>query len=97
MAIPSSEEVRITIPVPADMSRELAILAFAADLTKGQMVRRWLTACIADAKRRHADLAGLSVDDWWSRITHDHQVSRENYERLALVEQQGTRAQDVRD
>lgn len=92
-----SEAVRLTVPISRDLSAHLTLCAFAADLDRGQLVRRWLAASVAEAERRHADLAGLSVDDWLKGISAELATSRENYERLAWVEDRTTRADDVRE
>lgn len=97
MTIFRSEGIRLTVPISADLSRHLTLCAFAADLSRGQLVRRWLAAAVAEAERRHADLAGLSVDKWLEGITHEESIAHQNYERLAYVEDRGTSGDDVRD
>lgn len=77
-----SDTVRLTVPIPADLSRELAVLAFASDLTRGQVVRRALAQWVQEAKTRHAALAGLSIDDWWASVVI-------NWEQTMLLAEQG--------
>ena len=96
MSFPS-ESVRLTVPISRDLSHHLTLCAFAADLSRGQLVRRWLAAAVAEAEHRHADLAGLSVDKWLEGISPELATARQNYERLALVEDRGSRVDDVRD
>lgn len=97
MSIFRTEGVRLTVPISEDLSRHLTLCAFAADLSRGQLVRRWLAAAVAEAERRHADLAGLSVDKWLEGISKELAATRENYESLALVVDRGSCVDDVRD
>lgn len=60
-----SRVVRLTIPIPEELSERLSVLAYQCDLTRGQLVRRYLSESAARAARGFADLAGESVEEWW--------------------------------
>lgn len=76
-----SETVRLTVPIPADLSRHITLCAFAADLSRGQLVRRWLALAVADAEQRHADLLGKTVPEWLEGISLELAETRESIER----------------
>lgn len=78
-----SEGVRLTVPISRELSAHLTLCAFAADLSRGQLVRRWLAEAVAEAERRHADLAGLSVPDWLQRVAPACSRDYPHYERLS--------------
>lgn len=97
MSIFRTEGIRLTVPISEELSTHLTLCALAADLTRGQLVRRWLGEAVKEAERRHADLAGVSVAEWLRAISKELAATRENYVRLALVEDRGTRVDDVSD
>lgn len=61
-----SDPVRLTVPITPELSHQLSVLALECDLTRGQLVRRALAHFVTEAQRRHADLLGQSVSQWWA-------------------------------
>ncbi len=60
-----TELVRVTIPLPRDLLDRLSVLAWRSDLTRPQLLRRYLTHAATEGVRRYADLEGVSPVDWY--------------------------------
>lgn len=61
-----SEVIRLTVPVSAELSERLSVMAYLNDLTRSQYVRRALDAYIADSMVDWARLLDMDVDRWYA-------------------------------
>ena len=84
-----SEAIRLTVPITPGLSHQISVLAFECDLTRGQLVRRALHHFVIEAKRRHADLLGLSVDEWWKAVELEYQEAQRSREVVAMALDRG--------
>lgn len=80
-----SEAIRLTVPITPALSHQLSVLAFECDLTRGQLVRRALQHFVTEAKRRHADLLGQTVDDWWRAVEAEYRDAQRNREAVGTA------------
>lgn len=85
--ISPSEPIRLTVPISRELSAHLTLCAFASDLTRGQLVRRWLAESVREAERRHAALAGKTVDEWLNGISAELAANQTTLERLARAQE----------
>ncbi len=65
MQAPSSS-VRLTVPIAAELSERISVLAYNADLTRAQWVRRALEHMASFAVSEFARLADEPSEEWYA-------------------------------
>lgn len=61
-----SKVIRLTVPIPAELSERLSVLAWYSDLTRAQYVRRALDTHITDWIQGCAELANMRAEPWYA-------------------------------
>lgn len=63
-----SKVIRLTVPIPAELSERLSVLAWYSDLTRAQYVRRALGEYIGIDVEYAAIAADIAETDWYNAM-----------------------------
>lgn len=72
-----SSVVRLTVPISAELSERISVLAWYSDLTRSQYLRRTLHDYVANAIAEWARLADLSPEHWYAEALARYQCRHE--------------------